>query len=495
MGATVTVQSPTVPPLLGVTVVKSPTSESPKTVIARKDKVEHNKEEENSQAQATITIAGKTEDAAGKAVALETISEGTKEGDNESATVKADNSEDLSLEDVENVTEEKTSESGASEKSAPRSPVKAWGEVKASAPESAPDEKSPRSPRAQPSLSDSMAAYQEFLLATRSKQGEEETKEALFERVERKEEAKEKKSDDLEVQDVSLDELSFHTADGSPNRSMRAAELQTGIYDTNFTRLRTCSLPNLRLLFETASPGRLESSVAQPDEENEEGEGGEGGDEEDNEQEVEDNDEEQEDLDDEDDEDMDDDDEEDEELNVGSEEDENEEFEDMLNSMRDVLVSTGRSPSPMKGMRGTSRSLDWDHSVDTNLPQEDESDGAALERSSSELSNLNEDWDSGDDDDEEDSAKKEEREKKRQEEEESLFHRLEESRLLLEQELGFDKFLRVYKYLQAVQENEDDSAEITTTGEISELLGDKEHLYPKILYLVIADSAYSEDNQ
>ena len=55
---------------------------------------------------------------------------------------------------------------------------------------------------------------------------------------------------------------------------------------------------------------------------------------------------------------------------------------------------------------------------------------------------------SGDDDDEEDSAKKEEREKKRQEEEESLFHRLEESRLLLEQELGFDKFLRVYKYLQ-----------------------------------------------
>ena len=53
-----------------------------------------------------------------------------------------------------------------------------------------------------------------------------------------------------------------------------------------------------------------------------------------------------------------------------------------------------------------------------------------------------------DDDDEEDSAKKEERERKRQEEDESLFHRLEESRLMLEQELGFDKFLRVYKYLQ-----------------------------------------------
>ena len=45
---------------------------------------------------------------------------------------------------------------------------------------------------------------------------------------------------------------------------------------------------------------------------------------------------------------------------------------------------------------------------------------------------------------------------------------------------------------QSVQENEDDSAEIGTAGEISELLGDKEHLYPKILYLVIADSAYTE---
>ena len=53
-----------------------------------------------------------------------------------------------------------------------------------------------------------------------------------------------------------------------------------------------------------------------------------------------------------------------------------------------------------------------------------------------------------DDDNEEDAAKKAEREKKRQEEDESLFQRLEESRLMLEQELGFDKFLRVYRYLQ-----------------------------------------------
>ena len=42
------------------------------------------------------------------------------------------------------------------------------------------------------------------------------------------------------------------------------------------------------------------------------------------------------------------------------------------NPSRDVLVMwfiSGRSPSPMKGMRGTANSLDWDHSVDTQVPQ------------------------------------------------------------------------------------------------------------------------------
>jgi len=42
-----------------------------------------------------------------------------------------------------------------------------------------------------------------------------------------------------------------------------------------------------------------------------------------------------------------------------------------------------------------------------------------------------------------------------------------------------------------MQDNEDDAIEVGTT-EISDLLGDKENLYQKILYLVIADSAYSE---
>ena len=94
-----------------------------------------------------------------------------------------------------------------------------------------------------------------------------------------------------------------------------------------------------------------------------------------------------------------------------------------VNVHRLLCRLSGRSPSPMKGMRGTASSLDWDHSVDTaQSPQgkqmfsvildlrklmthlfsflyvyftDDESDGVEMGRSSSELSNLNEDWDSG----------------------------------------------------------------------------------------------------
>ena len=69
------------------------------------------------------------------------------------------------------------------------------------------ESKSTAKPREEPSLSDSRAAYQEFLIASRNKQEEKETKEALFERVERKEDKKEMESENLEVQDVSLDEL------------------------------------------------------------------------------------------------------------------------------------------------------------------------------------------------------------------------------------------------------------------------------------------------
>lgn len=124
MGTTVTVQSPTVTPQLGVTVVKSSTSDSPKTVIVRKDKIDENKED-NSQSQATITLSGKTEEETKTAVALETISEGTKD-----TTVETENTDNIGVEDVEDVTEAKLPEAAIGEKSAPKSPLKAWGEEK-----------------------------------------------------------------------------------------------------------------------------------------------------------------------------------------------------------------------------------------------------------------------------------------------------------------------------------------------------------------------------
>lgn len=132
MGATVTVQNPTVPPMLGVTVVKSPTGDSPKTVIMRKDKVE----EASSTGEATITISKTTTENSKKTLPLETISEGTKEGDisKDDSTFKAKNSVDLSIEDVEDIPEKKPIETSAEKPAplAPKSPVKAWGEAKAS---------------------------------------------------------------------------------------------------------------------------------------------------------------------------------------------------------------------------------------------------------------------------------------------------------------------------------------------------------------------------
>ncbi|XP_056011940.1 serine/threonine-protein kinase Nek1-like isoform X3 [Ostrea edulis] len=74
-----------------------------------------------------------------------------------------------------------------------------------------------------------------------------------------------------------------------------------------------------------------------------------------------------------------------------------------------------------------------------------------------------------------------------------LFSRLEESRAELESELGCDKFLKVYKTVQALQEDEDENIE-EGAKLVTNILGkDKEHLYPKIFQLVIADAAFTEE--
>ncbi|KAL1772938.1 serine serine/threonine-protein kinase Nek1 [Sigmodon hispidus] len=97
---------------------------------------------------------------------------------------------------------------------------------------------------------------------------------------------------------------------------------------------------------------------------------------------------------------------------------------------------------------------------------------------------LNEEWHSDNSDDETTSEC----------EYDSLFNHLEELRLHLEQEMGFEKFFEVYEKVKAIHEDEDESIEIGSTI-VENILGNEhQHLYAKILHLVMADGAYQEDN-
>ncbi|ERE92373.1 serine/threonine-protein kinase Nek1-like protein [Cricetulus griseus] len=74
----------------------------------------------------------------------------------------------------------------------------------------------------------------------------------------------------------------------------------------------------------------------------------------------------------------------------------------------------------------------------------------------------------------------------------SVFNHLEELRLHLEQEMGFEKFFEVYEKVKAIHEDEDENIEICSTI-VENILGNEhQHLYAKILHLVMADGAYQE---
>ncbi|XP_055969808.1 serine/threonine-protein kinase Nek1 isoform X6 [Sorex fumeus] len=110
------------------------------------------------------------------------------------------------------------------------------------------------------------------------------------------------------------------------------------------------------------------------------------------------------------------------------------------------------------------------------LPDEDDNPSSA--------SALNEEWHSDNSDDEITSEC----------EYDSVFNHLEELRLHLEQEIGFEKFFEVYEKMKAIHEDEDENIETCSTI-IQNILGNEhKHLYSKILHLVMADGAYQEDN-
>lgn len=76
----------------------------------------------------------------------------------------------------------------------------------------------------------------------------------------------------------------------------------------------------------------------------------------------------------------------------------------------------------------------------------------------------------------------------------SVFNHLEELRLHLEQEMGFEKLFEVYEKVKAIHEDEDENIEISSII-VENILGtEHQHLYAKILHLVMADGAYQEDN-
>ncbi|XP_026884190.2 serine/threonine-protein kinase Nek1 isoform X2 [Electrophorus electricus] len=98
---------------------------------------------------------------------------------------------------------------------------------------------------------------------------------------------------------------------------------------------------------------------------------------------------------------------------------------------------------------------------------------------------LNEEWHSDGSEEEEASDS---------EQQDSIFSRLEELRFHLEQAMGFEHFIEAYNKIKAIHEDEDENIDMGSSMVQSILGHEHQHLYPKILHLVMADGAYQEDN-
>ncbi|XP_056619606.1 serine/threonine-protein kinase Nek1 isoform X3 [Triplophysa dalaica] len=279
----------------------------------------------------------------------------------------------------------------------------------------------------------------------------------------------------------------------SPQRSHRHDDalligLSTGLFDTNNPKmLRTCSLPDLSKLFSDAV--EREGSVA-PENNLEVEDLEDKGDEPSETEDVYDDD----DL---------------RELRASmerllqeqrSDEDDDEEEDDVGGSNGSPadeesagvngLEGAGENPSPETPLvvyNGTAEEHD-DVSHDEEEPGELVTDGMEVEEDEEQNSSegqLNEEWHS-DDSEEEDGEELEQQD--------SIFSRLEELRCHLEQAMGFENFIQAYNKIKAIHEDEDENIEMVSSMVQSILGTQHQHLYPKILHLVMADGAYQEDN-
>ncbi|XP_071846820.1 serine/threonine-protein kinase Nek1-like isoform X7 [Apostichopus japonicus] len=268
--------------------------------------------------------------------------------------------------------------------------------------------------------------------------------------------------------------------------------LTVGTFDADSRLLRTCSLPDLSKLFRTtlafnpffeveqqvlaAAAQTLNIVNTQEDEETLSDGGDEAGSGE-TEQEEDDGD---------------DDDEE--------EDDEEEAYQSMVESMKHLLEAVDADGTEDAEGRASPEGTTPRSPAGDDISQAEEED-ERLDEAAGESKPINEDWDSGegsyDDDGELDDFDQSRRRHSEADDEdsESVFFRLEESRMELERQLGCDNFLKAYKAVQAIHEDEDENIEEGTMM-VRDILGwSKQHLYTKILQLVMADGAYTEDNE
>uniref|UniRef100_A0AAY4DHM8 non-specific serine/threonine protein kinase n=1 Tax=Denticeps clupeoides TaxID=299321 RepID=A0AAY4DHM8_9TELE len=221
--------------------------------------------------------------------------------------------------------------------------------------------------------------------------------------------------------------------------------LSTGLFDANNPQmLRTCSLPDLSKLFRRAQGDPVQSNEAAVPENN---------------LEIED-------------------------LEDDGKGEEPSEIEDVYedDDLRELRASMERllhDECSDEEDDGASNDSPADEPVTNGLSEEDEEEHPNTERQ------LNEEWHSDSSEEEEESDA---------EQHDSIFSRLEELRFHLEQEMGFEAFIEAYNKIKAIHEDEDENIEMGSNMVQNILGAEHQHLYPKILHLVMADGAYQEDN-
>ncbi|XP_053441753.1 serine/threonine-protein kinase Nek1 isoform X4 [Nycticebus coucang] len=233
----------------------------------------------------------------------------------------------------------------------------------------------------------------------------------------------------------------------SKNKNSLLIGLSTGLFDANNPKmLRTCSLPDLSKLFRTLKDVPAVADGPQDNLEIDEIEG--------------------------------------EHIKEGPSDSEDVVFEETDTDLQELQASMEQLLREQPGEEYSEE----EESVLKNSDVELTATGTGLaeeEDSPSSESALNEEWHSDNSDGEAVSEC----------ECDSVFNHLEELRLHLEQEMGFDKFFEVYEKIKAIHEDEDENIEICSKIAQKILGSEHQHLYAKILHLVMADGAYQEEPQ